>query len=458
MKVTCSSGRPSRSAATWVCAVAVPMPISCAAISTVAWPSAGQRDPRRAAGHAVIRIGRGGAAHADQPLALAACAGRRIALAPAEPLGAGAIGLDDVARGEGQCPRSDPSRARCGCAARSGPCRAASASSSIAHSSAKVPTDSPGARMKVLASMSSSTASDVELERVGGIGAARRQDERLGHGVVPRSSRSCRCGSALSKRAVRLGADRDPLLGRGCARRRCGTRPRATARSDRAPGELRRRRGQDLVLPQRLAAEAAADEGRRDVDLAPPRCRTSARATRRCGPRACVASWTRQLVALPGDRHGVQLDRIVVVTRRAIGRVDPDTARPPAPPRHRRSRSCSGSPMNAPGSRALRLGLGEDGHRRLGLIGRRGSATWRGPPAPASRRAPPRSAGRSSGSRSSCMTGRSSPPAAFAVDMKSGVGFEPRCVAMGHHQHHAGRRLGRARCRASTMRPLAIVL
>ena len=36
--VTCSIARPSRSAVTCVCAVAVPMPISCAGTSTVACP------------------------------------------------------------------------------------------------------------------------------------------------------------------------------------------------------------------------------------------------------------------------------------------------------------------------------------------------------------------------------------------------------------------------------------
>ena len=63
-------------------------------------PVAGQCDPRDAAGEAVVGVGGGGAAHAGEPFALAACAGPRIAVGPAEPLGPGAIRLDEVPRGE----------------------------------------------------------------------------------------------------------------------------------------------------------------------------------------------------------------------------------------------------------------------------------------------------------------------------------------------------------------------
>ncbi len=131
-------------------------------------PSRLERDPRRAAGHPVIGIGGGGAAHADQPLALAP---RRPAgwLRWSHPKRSApvAVRLDDVARGEGQARRRDPSRARCGSAARSGRCPAARPARRWRISRAKVPTASPGARMKVLASMSIVRRLDAQLEAAG---------------------------------------------------------------------------------------------------------------------------------------------------------------------------------------------------------------------------------------------------------------------------------------------------
>lgn len=56
-------------------------------------------DPRAAAGEAVVGIGRGRAAHADQPFALPARTGRPPPL-PAEALGARAPRLDEVTGGE----------------------------------------------------------------------------------------------------------------------------------------------------------------------------------------------------------------------------------------------------------------------------------------------------------------------------------------------------------------------
>ena len=72
---------------------------------------------------------------------------------------------------------------------------------------------------------------------------------------------------SASKPAVRLGADRDALLGHGAA---ADDAVHALARqhdAHRPARELRRRGRQDLVLPQALAAEAAADVGRGHADL-----------------------------------------------------------------------------------------------------------------------------------------------------------------------------------------------
>ena len=144
----------------------------------------GQGDPRRAAGHAVVGIGAGGAAHADQPLAVPdrgrawGCAAPSRSARPrrARPRRCGGR------RRGGR--RSGPFRARCGGGARSGRCRARRRARPSALSRAKVPTASPGARMKVLESMSSSHGLDVEKDGLGGVGAARRHDEGLGEDVV----------------------------------------------------------------------------------------------------------------------------------------------------------------------------------------------------------------------------------------------------------------------------------
>jgi len=62
---------------------------------------AGQRDPRRAAGHAVVRIAAGGDPHADLPIAVAPGA-RQPARIPPEPLTADFPGLHDAALRERQ--------------------------------------------------------------------------------------------------------------------------------------------------------------------------------------------------------------------------------------------------------------------------------------------------------------------------------------------------------------------
>ena len=196
-----------------------------------------------------------------------------------------------------------------------------SASSSIAHSSAKVPTDSPGARMKVLASMSMSATCTSSLKLPAAYRRCVGQDERLGQ-VVVRGHRRHAGVDQRVEAAVRLRADRDALLGRGApaddavdalARQRDPHRP---------PGQLGRGGGEDLVLPQRLAAEAAADIGRGDVDLLLVAGRTPARATRPSCVHRLRGVVDDQLVAVPGERRRVQLDRVVVVARRAVGGVD----------------------------------------------------------------------------------------------------------------------------------------
>jgi hypothetical protein len=159
-----------------------------------------------------------------------------------------------------------------------------------------------------------------ELEAAGAVQALGRQDEGFGHGVIFRHHGHAGMDQGLEG-AVRARADRDPLLGQ---RAPADHAVHAFARQHHAHrplGQARGRRRQHLVLPQRLAAETAADERRAHMHLvfadAEHMGQRPGRVRHRLG-RVVDA----QLVAVPGDGGRVQLDRIVVVARRAVDRVD----------------------------------------------------------------------------------------------------------------------------------------
>ena len=115
--------------------------------------------------------------------------------------------------------------------------------------------------------------------------------------------------------AVVIGADRDSLLGvRATADQPVDALPRQRDPHG-APGELRRGSPEQMMGPQRLAAESAADIGRGDMDLLvvdPEHLRE------RPGVplHALAGVMDDQLVAVPRERHRVGFDRVVIVARR----------------------------------------------------------------------------------------------------------------------------------------------
>ena len=138
-------------------AVAVPMPISWNAQRTRT-RAVGVEPQRHVGRHLHRRVERRGHSPADQPRAVPHRAGLPVAVGPAEPLGPAAQRLAPGRGGRtAVADRSGRARARCAAAARPGRCPARAASSSMLDSSANVPMDSPGARMKVFGSRSSGT-------------------------------------------------------------------------------------------------------------------------------------------------------------------------------------------------------------------------------------------------------------------------------------------------------------
>ena len=123
-----------------------------------------------------------------------------------------------------------------------------------------------GARMKVLASMSMSATFCSSLKALGGIEMPGREGELLGQLLcaVMATTPVWISASSLPSRA---GAQRHALLRRRAAADQAIDALAAEHQPHRAAGELRRRGGQDLVAPQALAAEAAADERRQHADL-----------------------------------------------------------------------------------------------------------------------------------------------------------------------------------------------
>ena len=134
------------SAATWVIAVDVPGPISVAALRTVAMPSASMRTSARG-GQGVGGIGRRRHAQPDQHVAVPHRPRLGRPPRPAEQLGARARSTPQRLARPGPVVLRVARPRHCAAAARSGPSPGRSASSSIAHSSAKSVSDSPGQRM-----------------------------------------------------------------------------------------------------------------------------------------------------------------------------------------------------------------------------------------------------------------------------------------------------------------------
>ena len=139
------------------------------------------------------------------------------------------------------------------------------------------------------------------------------------------------------------GAERDPLFGEAAPADHAVDALARQHEPNRPADELGGGRGEHLMLPQALAAEAAADERRGDdhLLLVQPEHLRDRPGGVRDELRGVVNS---QRVALPRDGDAVELDRIMVVTRGRIGRVDAGRGAQPAPLRHRLSRCAAGRP------------------------------------------------------------------------------------------------------------------
>ena len=189
------------------------------------------------------------------------------------------------------------------------------ASSSIALSSAKVPTNSPGARIQVLASMSMSATFCSSRKRPGGIEMPGREGELLRAVVVRRHGDDAGMDQRVEP-AVAAGTQRHALHRRSCGRRPGDRRPRGSAPAAPAgrPASTRRRPGSGgstgpCRRSRRRRTATARAPGR-------PSGRTPWRASPRCCVIICVASCTMSLPSIPIDGRGMQLDRVVVQERR----------------------------------------------------------------------------------------------------------------------------------------------
>ena len=183
--------------------------------------------------------------------------------------------------------------ARCASAARSGRCRARRPARRPPTPARTCRSASPGARMKVLGSMSSVTVlladQDVRAPRRGGATATSPAS-----GPPPTRPICEHAGvDQRGQRAVPLSAERDPLHRRRAPADRPVDALAGQHHPHGRPGHPRRQRGEDRARPdQTLAAEPAADVRRRSPARRPRERRTAARggsATSRC---SVCASWT----------------------------------------------------------------------------------------------------------------------------------------------------------------------
>ena len=276
-------------------------------------------EARRAARHPIVGIGAGGAAHADEPVALALRRGRCAALVPAEPRRAIPPGLHDPALGEGQSgqrvllgfvPDAQLDRVH------------AEFMSELVHRGFE-----PERADRFAGSAHEGVGDHVHLDRLDvqkeslrRVDALRRQNEWLGHVVVRSHGDDASVDQGVEP-AVGLGAKRHALL----RERAAADDPEHALAGEHDPhwpaSQLRRRGRQDLVLPEKFAAKAAANEGRGQAHLVlfQPEDLRNGPGFVRHRLRGVVDS---QRVALPGEGAAVQLDRTVMLAGRRVDDVD----------------------------------------------------------------------------------------------------------------------------------------
>ena len=160
----------------------------------------------------------------------------------------------------------------------------------------------------------------VGLQRLGRVHVPRRECELLGKRVVRGHGRDPGVDQRLEP-AVVIGADGHSLLG---VRATADQPVDALSRKrdpHRTSGELRRGCREQMVRPQRLAAEAATDIRGGDVHLLLVDAE-DLRERPGVALHALAGVVNDELVAVPAKRDRMRLDRVVIVARRPVGEID----------------------------------------------------------------------------------------------------------------------------------------
>ena len=154
-----------------------------------------------------------------------------------------------------------------------------------------------------------------DQEGLSAVEVTRRKGELLGC-VVVQSHGGDAGVDERGEVTVRGGADGYSLLGGGAAADGAVDAFAGEHEADRLPGHAGGCGGEDVVLPQGFAAEAAADVGRRDVDLA--FLEVEDLFDRPCGLLDALRGVVNvEFVFFPEEGDGVQLDGVVIVARGA---------------------------------------------------------------------------------------------------------------------------------------------
>ena len=322
---TRSGGTPSASAATWASTVRAPVPMSVALISTRNRPSRSIRAAGRGR-PAAGRVRRRGHPGADQPAPVAA--GRRDA-GRGRPSRTGRRPSRRQAtrlRLENGWPLSGSTAGSLRTRSSIGSSPHATASSSIADSSAYMPGASPGARIQD----GVGTSSRRELVR-GAPGGRRVHHPGADRGLLDELP----YGRGLLDRlvadrpepAVRAGAEPDPLDRRGAVADHAELVLPGQRDPHRPADDPGGHRGEHDVGPGRaLGPEAAADVRADHLDPVLGQPEQRGQGLRDTG-RALVGVVHEQPVALPLGGARVRLHRVVVRRRGLVRDVDGDRAR-----------------------------------------------------------------------------------------------------------------------------------
>ena len=319
--------------------------------------------------HAMRRIGAGRHAPADQHIAVAHGTRFVRATRPAERLGPLADSIRAAPCWRTACSRADPVRRSCAAGTPADPCFSATASSSIADSSAKLPLGEAGrphirrqathcvATSRCVTATFGQAYSISVASPTGSAEFAKRRLRHLREAVMPHRHQMA---LFVRREAQLLHGARAIAVGGEHLRPRHRELHRLADHLRRHRGERRRRPG--VALAAKAAADIGTDHvhiGLLDAEQRGQRLLRAGNALRRCPDG--------QPVAIPARDRRVRLHRIVMFDRRDVGGID----------LHRRLRRTpqSGSPRRESGGRVAiaeilrRIGLAEHRiHRRDRLV------------------------------------------------------------------------------------------